>query len=190
MNTKCDVLGLLRFLTAVENNPELFVGMADLKGQLKSQGGMAKMDIEIEVGGECFHYNGVALNTLRARVKVHLPGGFSDLDQLRVRAYESLLRYENQARRRTNTKAYFKQKYEEASEELEVAHQSNMVLLQAVSRLIFDIKFLRDEADSEKRAIFAADMVNDIRSIISIKYPLRAHAGRFSDDANVVEFKR
>jgi hypothetical protein len=190
VNTKCNVLDLVRFLVAVENNPELFAGIVDLGTRLKSQGAMAKMDIEIEVGGERFHYYGGALNTLRARAKLHLVGGFTDLDQLRVRACESLSRYKNQATRRTNTKAYFKQKYKEACEELEVAHQSNMILLQAVSRLIFDIKFLRDEADFEKRAVFAADMVNDIRSIISIRYPLRVQPGRFSDDANVVEFKR
>ncbi|WP_145127545.1 hypothetical protein [Pseudomonas sp. URMO17WK12:I11] len=191
MNTQCDVKMLARFLTAVESDPGSFTDTPDLRSKLKSQGGMAKMSIDTVCSGERVFYEGAALNTVRGHAEKIFPGGFNDLNRMRVRALDALDDFIAKGHGSKNyTKAYYKNMYCETLLQLDVARQANMVLLQAVSTAIFNIGLLRDTADAGKRAVFAEDILNDMRSAISIKYPLKAAEGQGLDGANVLEFKR
>lgn len=191
MSTQCDVMMLARFLTAVESKPGDFVDIPDLRDKLKSQGGMAKMSIDRMCGGERILYEGAALNTVRSHAEKIFPGGFDDLNRMRVRALDAFDEFIAKGHDRKNyTKAYYKNMYNETLLQLDVARQANMVLLQAVSAAMFNIGLLRDTADAGKRAVFAEDILNDMRSAISIKYPLKSVEGQGHDGANVLEFKR
>lgn len=191
MNTQCDVMMLVRFLTAIENEPGSFTDIPHLRSQLKSQGGTAKMNIDRICNGEQVRYQGSALNTVRAHANKNLPGGFDDLNKMRVRALDALDGFiANGQVGKSYTKAYYRDKYNETLLELDVARQTNMVLLQAVSTAMFSIGLLRDTADAGKRAVFVEDILNDMRSAISIRYPLKAAEANGLAGPNVIEFKR
>lgn len=191
MGTQCDVMMLVRFLTAVESDPGSFIDIPDLRNKLKSQGGTAKMNIDRVCCGEQVFYEGAALNTVRAHAEKTLPGGFDDLNKMRIRALDSLDDFVAKGHdSKSYTKAYYRNMYAETQLKLDVARQSNMVLLQAVSAAMFNIGLLRDTADAGKRAVFAEDILNDMRSAISIKYPLKAAEGQGLDGDNIIEFKR
>lgn len=78
-----NILNLHRYLIDIIKNPQNFNDTIDLSS-LKSQGNLSKID------NKEYEISPTSLNTLKRRSPNLLPGGFTELETLRNRAYEAI----------------------------------------------------------------------------------------------------
>lgn len=161
--SKAKVLATKMLLLDILNNPTEFSADSVLIKKLRSQGGIAKMEILDRGIASC------SLNTLKTASEALLDRGFHELDQLRINAIHALQKSLSDTKNKPkgNTKENLTKKCNKLQEEINLLHQSIFLLQTIVSELRFTSKQIADEISSEERHILYKELNNKLEAKLS-----------------------
>ncbi|MGC3575790.1 hypothetical protein ACPTKM_00270 [Pseudomonas aeruginosa] len=164
---------LQALLTLACRQPLHFNKDPNLRSALKSQGGLARLNQNIELGpGEVLATFPMSLNTLKTYANENLSGGFKALNDLRLAALDALEKADNRekyANRRS--KSGLNRRIEQLEFELEMQRQTNMILLRALSESMHQFTSIRDASDNKIRDKRTQDALQTLRAIVSMGMP-------------------
>lgn len=182
----CDLLRLIL------RNPGQFASSEVILNSLKSQGALAKLELIYDETGVMITKVSMSLNTLKAHAEIHLPGGFNELNSLRLAALKSIqdLDAKKQSPSTKRTKSGLTRIVTELEEELEKQQRANMILLQGLNLALNELRNIRSSlapALLEKRANDAAQALTALLGM-NPSFPdqnassnTQGHATRFED---------
>lgn len=162
-------LAARQLLRTLIKNPESYAEDEKLIDDLKSQGGLAKLQYKTEIDGETVEKLPMSLNTLKNYAVSVLDEGFDGLDSLRIRAREAVETYSARAERPdSRSRTGLQTKIHDLEEELEKHRAINFILLQAVSSAMNSIKSVRDSQEADLRYKRATDGLDRLRAVIRL----------------------
>ncbi|MDR6950197.1 hypothetical protein J2Y39_004827 [Pseudomonas sp. 2957] len=167
------VRGLHTLLVEAIKRPKQYYADQELRKALKSQGGIAALERSVTSDrGESLQIMAMSLNSLKTYAEAHLPGGFKALNDLRLKALESLQIEENRGERANKrSRSGLTLKVAELEHELLLHRQTNMLLLKALAEShdwFFNIHNASSHLLREKAAQDAAE---NLRAILSMAMP-------------------
>lgn len=163
---------LVELLSQIHKSPDSFKSNKELIKSLKSQPSTAGLDITFQVSGVSKSTSPMSLNTLKSYAERILPTGFDGLNRLRVSALEALEAAERREQRSNKrTKVGLTLRAEELEHKLSCLQKTNMVLLQALTRALDDIKSVRDAPTNGIRALRATEAIKALSAITSLNAP-------------------
>ncbi|WIE49815.1 hypothetical protein [Pseudomonas sp. GM17] len=160
-------------LVQIIQRPLQFNKEVDLRIALKSQGSLAKFECSIiNDQGEAQQTFAMSLNTLKAHANENLVGGFKALNDLRLKALESL-DYANKQEQYANkrSKSGLTRKVEQLEQELQMHRKTNIILLRALSEAIGQFNGIRDASNDNIRSKRTQDALQTLRAIVSMGMP-------------------
>lgn len=165
-------LAARELLRSLIKKPEKYAEDEKLIGDLKSQGGLAKLQYKIEIDGETVEKLPMSLNTLKNYSDSELDEGFEGIDSLRIKAREAVETYlARSVRPDSRSRIGLQTKIHDLEEELEKHRAINFILLQAMSSAMSSIKSVRDAPETELRDKRAKDGLDRLRAITSLNVP-------------------
>ncbi|AAO58178.1 MULTISPECIES: hypothetical protein [Pseudomonas syringae group] len=167
------IQALRALLVDVIKRPLQFSNDEELHAALKTQGGIAKLSRSIIVQhGEVVETLPMSLNSLKTYADQHLPGGFKGLNDLRLKATDSLqcaLKQGERANKRTRSGLTLK--VAQLEHEMELHRQTNMILTRALSESLHQFVNIRDASSEHVRKKFTQDATETIFAILSMAMP-------------------
>lgn len=160
-------------LILICKQPFRFNKDTELRSALKSQSSLAGMSrtIELETGEPLITYP-MSLNTLKTYANENLSGGFSSLNDLRVKALEALENADQKEKHANKrTKSGLNRKIEQLELELEMQRQTNVILLRALTESMHQFTSIRDASDDKIRSKRTQDALQTLRAIVSMGIP-------------------
>ncbi|WP_144780510.1 hypothetical protein [Marinobacter maritimus] len=158
-----------QILRSVVSDPHQYAEDEDLKKALKSQGGVAKLEYEVQIGTETVHKHSMSLNTLKTYADELFDDGFEGLNYLRLKAIDVIYAYIHRSSSpNTQSRAGLQLKIKELEDGLEKHRSINFILLQAISSAMGTIRSIQDAADDSIREKRANDGLARIRAIASL----------------------
>ncbi len=184
---------LTELLQTIHQAPERFVANEQLTSALKSQSSTAALSITYQVGDTTKSTTPISLNTLKTYAEKDLPTGFDGFNRLRLAALEALEtagRREQRSNKRT--KVGLSMRVVELENMLALHQKTNMILLQALSRALDDIKSVKNAPNSGLRELRATEAMKALAAITSLNAPPYNKLSLPSDTSvvNLDEYRR
>lgn len=137
---KLNVENIKKLLLAICENPNDFSDNNELKKAISSQSRISKYeDKENNIIKS-------SINTLKRTSEKIYPNGFEEIEKLRILANEKLNQVKKSSSLKSNSKEYYKVKYEESKKELENQREVNLV---AINQLMSEIQLLKNIKQSD-----------------------------------------
>jgi hypothetical protein len=177
------VKALYLLLVQIIQRPLQFNQETDLRLALKSQGSLARLERSItsEQDGPLKTYP-MSLNSLKTHANENLVGGFKALNELRLKALQSIeLSEKRQQQANKRSKSGLTRKVEQLEQELEMQRQTNVILLRALSESMTQFTNIRDASDEKIRAKRTHDALQTLRAILSMGMPPFNHVPSYSE---------
>jgi hypothetical protein len=130
------VLTSKSFLLEIIKSPSDFVNDVELFDSLKSQGGLAKLEVQSRNITSC------SLNTLKNASETLLNRGFTELDELRKNAKNAIEGAKLGRTTNTKTRTGLKQKIADLNTEVQVLKKSNLLMQTLISEMQGELKRL------------------------------------------------
>lgn len=166
------LLALRDLLLLIIRQPAPFAENDMLKKALKSQAGIAALEISFEDDGQVKQKERLSVNTLKSHSANVFEQGFEGLDALRIAALDKIEEF-NERLNASNkrTKVGLSQRTLELEEQLQYQQRINMVLLQGISHAIGTLRTIRHDVKPlllEKRA---KDQIDALLALLTINPP-------------------
>ncbi|WP_341961873.1 hypothetical protein [Pseudomonas sp. RC10] len=158
-----------KLLRAVIAHPSKYASEPTITNALASQSSIAKLSLDIEIDGDSLNIISMSLNTFKTRCEERIPGGFAAVDHLRRSALRAVEIENNKpAPKNSRTREALTEKITELSASLEALKRSNLILLQTLSEVRFEIDSVLDAPDDLSRKNRASKLVKRITAITSL----------------------
>lgn len=159
-------------LVYIQKKPSEFIDADLLLKSLKSQGGAAKLRGEWKTDIGIIIKECISINTLKKYSDEIFSNGFSEIDDLRKSAIESVENAkEKKCSSNKRTKSGLLKRVNELEDALLKHKQVNFVLLQAISSSMSAIPGVASSSDPEIRRKRADDAIKRLRTIVSLNVP-------------------
>ncbi|WP_371925830.1 hypothetical protein [Pseudomonas sp. PB101] len=173
MKTTSAVKILQDLLILVAKRPQHFSSDTNLRLALKSQGGLASINIVyVSETGVDIQTTPMSLNTLKTYSNDVLNNGFKGLNSLRIKALEALeIAEKRNTQINKRTKSGLTRKVEQLEFELEMHRRTNYILLQALSTAIIQLSSVEDAPNELVRTKRIRDTQGLLRAIVGMNNP-------------------
>jgi hypothetical protein len=158
-----------KLLRSVIANPGKYANDKTITDALTSQSSIAKLSANVEIDGKPLNILPMSLNTFKTRSEERMPGGFAAIDQLRKDAAKAIEADKNKPTlKNSRSKQALSEKVTELTASLESVKRSNLILLQTLSDVRFQIDTVLDAPDEFTRRSRASKMIKRITAITSL----------------------
>ncbi|MCY1278673.1 hypothetical protein D9M69_248310 [compost metagenome] len=157
-------------LRLIFRSPDHFAKNESILKALRSQGALAKLELNFEDSGVQKIKPPMSINTLKSHANLHFKGGFKALDALRLAALMAIEKVNNskESNSTKRTKSGLARLVVELEERLEKQQCTNMVLLQGLNLAINELRNIRSNLDSALLEKRASDAVQALTALLSL----------------------
>ncbi|WP_122282634.1 hypothetical protein [Pseudomonas syringae group genomosp. 3] len=165
-------LVLQALLRAIIRQPAIFSGNVEVLNALKSQGGIAKLELSFNDNGLNTTKNRTSTNTLKTHSDRFLDGGFKGIDELRKHALIAIDTYNNRLKLpNKRTQAGLSRYVQELESQLDNHQRANFLLLQGLGLAVSQLRNIRSNIDPELLEHRAKELIKTLTSLVTINPP-------------------
>lgn len=165
-------LELQALLRAIIRQPAIFSGDPKILNALKSQGGIAKLEVSFEGNGLHITKNRVSINTLKTHSDRFLERGFKGIDELRKHAHIAIETYNNRLKLPSKrTQAGLSRCVQELESQLDNHQRVNFILLQGLGVAVSQLRNIRSNINPELLEHRAKELIKTLTSLVTINPP-------------------
>jgi hypothetical protein len=158
-----------KLLRAVISNPGQYASDTAIVDALASQSSLAKFSANVMTDGQSLDILSMSLNTFKTRCEERISGGFTAIDNLRKSAVKSIgIENNKPSPKNSRTREALSEKITELTSTLETIKRSNLVLLQTLSEVRFQIDSVLDAPDETTRKNRGNKLIKRITAITSL----------------------
>jgi len=165
-------LVLQALLRAIIRQPAIFSGNVEVLNALKSQGGIAKLELSFNDNGLNTTKSRTSINTLKTHSDRFLDGGFKGIDELRKHALIAIDTYNNRLKLpNKRTQAGLSRYAQELESQLDNHQRANFLLLQGLGLAVSQLRNIRSNIDPELLEHRAKELIKTLTSLVTINPP-------------------